>query len=138
MEGLIAHGILKPGDLPGLLQALYRHAVVPAFQDRLLESLYNEERIRNIEALIRSTCLLRAQLILVGKASFLRRSPLPELAHLVMIRTVLITPTRVLIGPPQQESSNSVTRRYSDRLDGIIRVQFADEEDRLFVNFIDQ
>lgn len=58
----------------------------------------------------------------------------PELPpHLVMIRTVLVTPTRVLIGPKQQEPSNSVTRRYADRLDGIIRVQFADEEDQLWV-----
>jgi RNA-dependent RNA polymerase len=37
------------------------------------------------------------------------------------------------MGPPQQEPSNSVTRRYADRLDGIIRVMFTDEEDRLFV-----
>lgn len=52
-----------------------------------------------------------------------------------MIRTILVTPTRMLIGPPAQEPSNSVTRRYADRLDGVIRVQFADEEDRLFVSF---
>lgn len=50
-----------------------------------------------------------------------------------MIRSVMITPTRVLIGPPQQEPSNSVTRRYADKLEGIIRVSFTDEEDRLFV-----
>ena len=56
------------------------------------------------------------------------------LGHLVMIRTVLVTPTRVLIGAPQREPSNSVTRRYADKLDGIIRVQFADEEDKLQVS----
>lgn len=53
-----------------------------------------------------------------------------------MIRTVLVTPTRVLVSPPQQEPSNSVTRRYHDKLDGIIRVQFADEEDKLFVSAV--
>ena len=53
-----------------------------------------------------------------------------------MIRTILVTPTRLLVGPLQQESSNSVTRRYNDKLDGIIRVQFADEEDKLFVSLI--
>jgi len=68
-----------------------------------------------------------------AKSRYLRRTPLPELSHLVMIRTVLVTPTRVLVGAPQQDASNSVTRRYADKLDGIIRVQFADEEDRLFV-----
>lgn len=50
-----------------------------------------------------------------------------------MIRTVLVTPARLVISPPQQERSNSVTRRYADSIDGIIRVQFADEEDNLFV-----
>lgn len=57
-----------------------------------------------------------------------------ETTHLVMIRSVLITPTRVLVGPKMQEPSNSVTRRYIDQLDGIIRVQFADEEDQLHVS----
>ena len=51
-----------------------------------------------------------------------------------MVRTVLVTPTRLVISAPQQEPSNSVTRRYADRIDGIIRVQFADEEDKLFVS----
>lgn len=52
-----------------------------------------------------------------------------------MIRTVQVTPTRVLVGPPQPETSNSVTRRYADKLDAIIRVQFVDEGERLYVNF---
>ncbi|GFZ50894.1 hypothetical protein JCM24511_08652 [Saitozyma sp. JCM 24511] len=121
IEGLIAHGKLRPGDVTLLLHALRENAVVQAFQDRILESLYSEERIRNVSAIVR------------GKARFLRHVPPKCLDHLVMIRTVLVTPTRILIGPPQQEPSNSVTRRYSDKLDGIIRVQFADEEDALFV-----
>ena len=54
--------------------------------------------------------------------------------HLVMVRTVLVTPTRLVISPPQQEPSNSVTRRYKDKIDAVIRVQFADEEDKLFVS----
>lgn len=45
-----------------------------------------------------------------------------------------MTPTRVLIGPPQPEPSNSVTRRYAKQLDGIARVTFTDEEDRLWVS----
>ena len=53
IEGLIAHGILKPGEVSTLLQTLKIHAVVVAFQDRILESLYNEERIRNIQSLVR-------------------------------------------------------------------------------------
>ena len=53
VEGLIAHGILRPSEVPKLLQALAAVAVVPAFQDRILESLFNEERIRNITNMIR-------------------------------------------------------------------------------------
>jgi hypothetical protein len=68
------------------------------------------------------------------KARYLQSHPPLALEHLVMIRTVQITPTRVLVGPPQQEASNSVTRRYQDQLDAIIRIQFTDEEDRLFVS----
>jgi len=69
-----------------------------------------------------------------GKARFLRRATSIMLPHLVMIRTVIVTPTRVLSGPLQQEPSNSVTRKYSRSLDAIIRVNFTDEEDRLHVS----
>ena len=54
IEGLIAHGILRPGDIPELSRALQTHAVVPAFQDRLLETLYNFERIKNVSFIIAS------------------------------------------------------------------------------------
>ncbi|ORY35716.1 RNA dependent RNA polymerase-domain-containing protein [Naematelia encephala] len=118
IEGLIGHGILKPGDVPQLLAVLPRST---EFADRILESLYNEERVREVEKVIRA------------KARYLRKEPPPPYSHLVMIRSVLVTPTRLLIGPPQQEPSNSVTRRYADRLEAIVRVQFTDEEDRLHV-----
>lgn len=52
IEGLIAHGILKPGDIPALLTSLKRHAVVPAFQDRILESFFKEERIKDVQRLV--------------------------------------------------------------------------------------
>ncbi|OCF31540.1 RNA-dependent RNA polymerase 1 [Kwoniella heveanensis BCC8398] len=120
IEGLIAHGILRPADIAPLLVALQQHAVAPIFQDRILETLYNQERIRNVAVVVQKT------------ASFLRRKEPPKLSHLVLIRTVLVTPTRVLVGPPQQEPQNSVTRKYKDRIDAVIRVQFADEEDKLF------
>jgi RNA-dependent RNA polymerase len=54
VEGLIGLGILKPGDVPELLQALRRHAVAPAFQERLLEDLFKlkEDRIRNVARIV--------------------------------------------------------------------------------------
>ena len=54
VEGLIAHGILRPGDVRACAQALQQNAIVPAFQDRILESFYNEERIRNVAGLVQS------------------------------------------------------------------------------------
>ena len=60
-------------------------------------------------------------------------APCPN--DLVMFRTVLVTPTRLLISFPQQEPSNSVTRRYHDRLDVILRVVFTNEEEKLFLSF---
>jgi RNA-dependent RNA polymerase len=71
--------------------------------------------------------------ISTGKAAYLRHIEPPNFSHLVIIRTVLVTPTRLLISPPQQEASNSVTRRYADKLNGIVRVCFSDEEDTLYV-----
>lgn len=54
IEGLIGLGTLKPGDVPELLVALRQHAVAPAFQERLLESLFmlKEDRIRNVRKLV--------------------------------------------------------------------------------------
>jgi hypothetical protein len=65
IEGLIGLGTLKPGDVPELLVALRQHAMVPAFQERLLESLFmlKEDRIRNVRRLVAGQSLLRAQRI---------------------------------------------------------------------------
>lgn len=144
IEGLMAHGILRPGDVPALVETLNQQASHIGTKCRILESLYNEERIRDVRkcvggklAVDRVDASNRADIAkLAGKARFLRRNPPPALEHLVMIRTIQVTPTRVLVNPPQQEASNSVTRRYQDKLDAIIRVQFTDEEDRLFVSFL--
>ncbi|AFR96691.2 RNA-dependent RNA polymerase 1 [Cryptococcus neoformans C23] len=121
LEGLIGHGIMAPGDTAELIAMLRKVSSSTAFHDRILEALFSQQRIRDIKHLIPKL------------AAFLRRRPPYIQPHLVLIRTVLVTPTRLLIGPPQYEPSNSVTRRYHDKLDGIIRVQFTDEEDRLFI-----
>ncbi|TXT13886.1 uncharacterized protein COLE_00079 [Cutaneotrichosporon oleaginosum] len=124
LEGLIGTGILYPGDWPELLAELDT-ATASHPRDvklRVLESLFTEERIHNIKATLRRRI-----------RTFLTVPNIPEIKHLVPIRTVQVTPTRMLIGPPQQEASNSVTRKYSDRLHGIVRVQFVDEGDRIHV-----
>jgi len=53
IEGLVAHGIIVPAAVNELLEALKKYAVVPFFRDRVLESLWSEERVRNPEAVVR-------------------------------------------------------------------------------------
>lgn len=54
LEGLIGHGILKPGDAGRLMNAIQGYSASPKYHEKMLESLYGEERIRNIEAIVRS------------------------------------------------------------------------------------
>ncbi|WVN86300.1 uncharacterized protein L203_101463 [Cryptococcus depauperatus CBS 7841] len=121
IEGLIGHGIVRPEDIVDLITVLEKVSSSTTFHDRILETLFSHERIRDV------------RVIVPRLAAFLRRKPPYIQPHLVLIRTVLVTPSRLLIGPPQYEPSNSVTRRYHDKLNGIVRVQFTDEEDRLFI-----
>ncbi|BEJ14161.1 hypothetical protein CspHIS471_0313350 [Cutaneotrichosporon sp. HIS471] len=123
-EGLIGTGILRPQDWPNLLKALDT-ATLPYSRDvklRVLESLFTEERIYDIKT------TLRRRLRTFKSVPYTK-----EIKHVAWIRTIQITPTRMLIGPPQQEASNTVTRKYADHLDDIIRVQFADEGDRIHI-----
>lgn len=138
IEGLIGNGILRPGDVVALMKALKMHAPAPMFRHRLLESLFTEERIRDPARLI--PCEWhpsRGYALTPVRANNMRLGNMRMLDHVVRIRTVQVTPTRILVGPPQEETSNSVTRRYHDKLDAIIRVQFVDEGDRLHVSFAD-
>jgi RNA-dependent RNA polymerase len=54
IEGLIGLGTLKPGDVPDLLKALQQHAVAPAFQEKLLESMFmlKEDRVRDVARMV--------------------------------------------------------------------------------------
>ncbi|BEI83326.1 hypothetical protein CcaverHIS002_0311940 [Cutaneotrichosporon cavernicola] len=123
-EGLIGTGILRPQDWPDLLESLDT-ATLPYSRDaklRVLESLFTEERIYDIKTTLQKR--LR---------TFKSVPHTKDIKHVALIRTIQITPTRMLIGPPQQEASNTVTRKYADHLDDIIRVQFADEGDRIHI-----
>jgi len=54
IEGLIGLGTLKPGEVPELMRALQQHAIAPAFQERLLESLFmlKEDRIKDVNRVV--------------------------------------------------------------------------------------
>ncbi|RIA90179.1 RNA dependent RNA polymerase-domain-containing protein [Glomus cerebriforme] len=47
--------------------------------------------------------------------------------HCVMMRKVVITPTTMYILAPTMETSNRVIRRFRDKKDNFLRIQFADE-----------
>jgi RNA-dependent RNA polymerase len=55
IEGLIAHGILRPGDVHTLILTLNAETKNIGAKCRVLESLYNEERIRDVQRCVRST-----------------------------------------------------------------------------------
>jgi RNA-dependent RNA polymerase len=78
-----------------------------------------------------------AKLILylcVEKARYIRRSKKTVVpAHTIMIRRVTVTPTRILLFPPERETSNSVLRQF-ENTDSFIRVSFADEDSRVKVS----
>jgi RNA-dependent RNA polymerase len=124
IEGLIGTGILRPMDWPRLLEALETATQSRDVMLRVLESLFCEERIHIDD--IKATLRRRIK-------AFKALPYTKEINHVVMIRTIQVTPTRLLIGPPQQEASNTVTRKYSDNLDDIIRVQFVDEGERIHI-----
>lgn len=54
LEGLIGHGILRPGHTDRLMAAVASHTEVPAYQEEILKRLFAEDRIRNVEAIVRS------------------------------------------------------------------------------------
>lgn len=47
--------------------------------------------------------------------------------HSCLIRRVLVTPTRLILYPPEPDTSNPVLQHYSSHHDRFLRVQFADE-----------
>ena len=56
----------------------------------------------------------------------------PLSSHAVLVRRALVTPTRLLLCPPEQETSNYVLRNHPNHIDRFLRVQFADESEPMF------
>ncbi|GBB88560.1 hypothetical protein RclHR1_01510011 [Rhizophagus clarus] len=48
-------------------------------------------------------------------------------SHCVMMRKVVISPTTMYFLPPSMETSNRVIRRFRDKMDNFLRIQFVDE-----------
>lgn len=126
--GLASQGIILETEIAGLRHALEQYLPLQTkgkgsqkackiLRLRVLTALFNEERIKNVDRVIRS------------RGRQLSRNPSPARKHVLHVYRVHITPTRLLLFPPEPETSNSVLRRFG-RVDHFLRVTFTDENDR--------
>jgi len=105
VEGLITHGVITLSSLPRLVKSLASCDL--DLQERILTALFNEERIPNIAELVD----IRSK----------------------QVYSCMVTPTRILLFPAEQETSNDVLRRHRLHVDRFLRVQFMDEDNRVQV-----
>ncbi|KAK4684115.1 RNA-dependent RNA polymerase, partial [Tremellales sp. Uapishka_1] len=122
VEGLVTHGIVIPSELGILIAALTRHCPAVDLKGRVLRALYNEERVKNMDRLVQK------------RSRQLRKEKLGSNHHQVWVHRCQVTPTRVLLFPPEQETSNDVIRKHGLHVDRFLRVQFTDEDDRIQIN----
>lgn len=120
IEGLITHGIILPSSTSEIIQAIRNLNL--DLQERVLTALFNEERIHDIPHLVNI------------RAKQLRSKVTKVEAHQVWIYRCMVTPTRILLFPAEQETSNDVLRRHRLHVDRFLRVQFTDEDDRIQIN----
>ncbi|KAI0752286.1 RdRP-domain-containing protein [Irpex lacteus] len=113
IEALLSHGNIS---IPEILELLSVLSHVPADRRPLvLEGLFKWTRQTNITADVREVARRISR-------------PRPLDTHLVMTRRCLITPTKCILMPPVQETSNSMLRRWAAYEDRFLRVQFVDED----------
>lgn len=128
--GLASHGIILENEIATLRHALEQYVPIKTTKAsskflrlRVLTALFNEERIKNVDRVIRS------------RGRQLSRGVHPVKKHVLRVYRVHVTPTRLLLFPPEAETSNSVLRKFG-RVDHFLRVTFTDEND-CYPNFSD-
>ncbi|BEJ13713.1 hypothetical protein CspHIS471_0308870 [Cutaneotrichosporon sp. HIS471] len=123
VEGLVSYGLVVPSEIPELLKEL--DVICRNNRDlkvRVLTSLFNEERIHNLKAIVfvRSKQLRGRKDVSDDKlASFYRCT---------------VTPTRICLNPPELATSNEALRQHNKFRDRFLRVTFMDEGDRIQIN----
>ncbi|KAJ9096569.1 hypothetical protein QFC19_007101 [Naganishia cerealis] len=136
IEGLVSHGIILPFEVHQLLSALQKHCPTRSggkngsygaeqelkYQERILTAMFNEERIRDINTYVKKKAAL------AKSAKFVEDPP-----HIVRIRRVYVTPSKILLFPPEPETGNSVLRAFKNP-ECFIRVTMTDEDDRIQMN----
>ncbi|KAH8087827.1 RdRP-domain-containing protein [Cristinia sonorae] len=110
-ESLLSHGIVsicEVGDLAAAIDAYGQDT-----RAALLEGLFKKGRRGDIQRDIKAVARLLA--------------PEKIPSHCFKIRRCLVTATRCLLNPPVTETSNDLLRRYADRIDLFMRIQFVDD-----------
>lgn len=126
VEGLVSHGIIVPSEIPELTHLLDKNCgtneAALDLKERVLTALFNEERIQKLSHIV------------FVRTKQLRKRRLRGDEHQVMVYKCLVTPTRVCLFPPESETSNDALRSNALKTDRFLRVQFADEDDRIQIN----
>ncbi|KAI0695361.1 RdRP-domain-containing protein [Cytidiella melzeri] len=113
VEALLSHCKVLLPEVPDLFRALSR---MPA-----------SRRSTALEGLFMWT---RRHTIAMDLKEVIRRVSPPTVSreHLAITRRCLVTPTRCVLMPPAEETSNSLLRRYKCYVDRFLRVQFVDDD----------
>lgn len=66
--------------------------------------------------------------LILARTKQLRRRRGSSDKHMVLVYRCTVTPTRVILFPAEQETSNDVIRKHARHIDRFLRVQFTDED----------
>ncbi|KAL8286145.1 hypothetical protein RQP46_004633 [Phenoliferia psychrophenolica] len=129
IDGLLSFGIIIDSQVEPLLEIL---------KDQIHDNPEKAERI--LHSLFRSTRIWETDLeqrIKDVNPFILSRPKRPPQSHMVFVAKVVVTPTRVLLFPPECQTSNAVLRAFPKQTEEgrFIRVQFWDEGNRLSMGY---
>lgn len=141
VEGLVAQSIVQSYDVEKMAIVIRRLVTGTDYRimDKVLASLFTAERMGPIEATLERRTAIFDQIDKLVRPKRQRHEALASNtksadSNMVMMRRAIVTPTRMVLLPPEKEVGNSVLRHFNQHLDRFLRVQFNDEHDQLQVN----
>lgn len=135
IESLITHGIVVPSEINELSESLTRHCDDDEDKiARVLHSLYTEERIRNIDTVVMGELRNQVSADSAVCSQQLGRVQAHTDDNSVLVYHGLVTPTRLVLLPPELETSTDALRNHLPFSDRFLRVEFIDEEDGFQIN----
>ncbi|THH33039.1 hypothetical protein EUX98_g1143 [Antrodiella citrinella] len=114
VEGLLSHGLISICEVESLRGGIRIYEETQRVA--ILEGIFKAGRHSDVRRDVR------------GELSVARRiTPQHTPPHCYRIRRCLVTPTRCLLNPPVNETSNDLLRMFSEHIDQFLRVQFVDD-----------